>query len=386
MFGTGFSGALEGDAAWIADQVGGSGALVVAVDIPSGVDGLTGAVEGVAVQADVTVAMAALKTGLVQEPGRSHTGEIEVVDIGIDLGSAPASHLGLTEATDVASWLPARDPDTHKWSVGAVMVVGGSNGMIGAPMMVSRAALRAGAGIVWCGVPGNAARAAPPDEVISRSLPSRDGALAAEAAGAVFDWLDRFRALVVGPGLGTAAPTVSAVRSLVVGADVPLVLDADGLNALAGDLEPVRRRSAPTVLTPHAGEYARVMDGPVGADRVAAARALAARADAVVVLKGSASIIAAPDGRATVNPTGSAALATAGTGDVLSGIVGGFLAQGVPAFEAAAAAVYLHGAAADALTPRGLVASDLIDALPHTLDDVQGAGAWSPSEHQAELR
>lgn len=385
MFGTGFSGALEGDAAWLSDAIADVGAGVVSVDIPSGVDGLTGAVEGPAVRADTTVVMAALKTGLVQEPGRSHAGEIEVVDIGIDLGSAPVARLGVTEAADVASWLPVREPDTHKWSVGGVMVVGGSDGMIGAPMMVSRAALRAGAGIIWCCVPGGTSGRTPPNEVISRALPSHEGVLAAESAGEVLESIERFRALVLGPGLGTGASVSEAVRALVAGAEVPLVLDADGLNALSGGLETLRGRSSPTVLTPHAGEYERLAGTKVGRDRVAAARALAAGTEAVVVLKGSASIVATPDGRVAVNPTGSAALATAGTGDVLAGVIGAFLAQGMPAFEAASAGAYVHGACADGLPAGGLVASDLIEALPRTLERVQDAGDVMLSGRDGEL-
>ena len=372
MFGTGFSGALEGDAAWLVDVVTSSQASVVAVDIPSGVDGSTGAIEGTAIRADATVVMAALKPGLVQEPGRSHAGEIEVADIGIDPGDP---ELGLTEASDIRRWISGRGATANKWLAG-VMVVGGSAGMTGAPMMVSHAALRAGAGIVWCGIPADAGSVAG-TEVIIRPLPSADGALAAEAGSAVLGVLDRFRSLVVGPGLGTHPATTSVVRSIVTAARPALVLDADGLNAFAGDVALLReRRDRPTVVTPHAGEFARLMGAPVGDDRVAAARLLATRSGAVTVLKGSGTVVAAPDGRAVVNPTGSAALATAGTGDVLSGIIGGLLARGAPAFEAAAAGAFVHGAAADVLPTEGLVAPDLLTAVPRVLEElVAGDGS-----------
>jgi NAD(P)H-hydrate epimerase len=240
--------------------------------------------------------------------------------------------------------------------------------MTGAVMLASRAALRAGAGIVVAGLPGDAAARASGEEVITRTLPATPaGALDEDAVKAVLDGLDRFRALIVGPGLGQAPPTVAAVRRLVAEAPVPLILDADGLNALGGDLDLLAARPAATVVTPHAGEYARLAGEPVGEDRVAAARRLAERSGAVVVLKGSRTVVADPTGRAAVNLTGGPWLATAGTGDVLSGIVGALTALGLPAFRAAAAGAWLHGRAADSAGHAGLVAGDLIDALPTVL-------------------
>ena len=367
MFGTGFRGPLEGDAAFAAEALCAAACPVLAVDIPSGVDGLTGVVRGPAVDAVATVCLAALKPGLVFFPGAALAGDVEVFDIGVDTGS-PTPPLGLTEETDVAGWLPARPPESHKWSVGGVYVVGGSGGMTGAVMLASRAALRAGAGIVVAGLPGDAAARASGGEVITRGLPATSsGALDEDAAKEVLDGLDRFRALIVGPGLGRAPETVAAVRRLVAEAPVPLVLDADGLNALDGDVGLLAARSAPTVVTPHAGEYARLAGEAVGDDRVAAARRLAERTRAVVLLKGSRTVVADPEGAAAVNPTGGPWLATAGTGDVLSGIVGALAALGLPAFRAAAAGAWLHGRAADCAGHPGLVAGDLIDALPTVL-------------------
>ncbi|HEV7864659.1 MAG TPA: NAD(P)H-hydrate dehydratase [Acidimicrobiia bacterium] len=367
MFGTGFRGPLEGDAAFAAGALTAADCPVLAVDIPSGVDGLTGAVRGPAVEAAATVCLAALKPGLVFFPGAALAGDVDVVDIGIDPHTPPPS-LGLTEEADVAAWLPRRAPESHKWSVGGVYVVGGSQGMTGAAMLSSRAALRAGAGIVVAGLPGDAATRASGGEVITRSLPATSsGALDEDAVKDVLDGLDRFRALIVGPGLGQAPPTVAAIRRLVAEAPVPLVLDADGLNALDGDLDLLAGRSAATVVTPHAGEYARLTGEPVGEDRVAAARRLAERAGAVVVLKGSRTVVADPAGQVAVNSTGGPWLATAGTGDVLSGIVGALVALGLPAFRAAAAGAWLHGRAADEAGHAGLVAGDLINALPAVL-------------------
>lgn len=378
MFGTGFRGTLPGEAAFAAGALSSAPCPVLAVDIPSGVDGLTGAVRGPAVEAVATVCLAALKPGLVLFPGAGLAGDVEVTDIGIDPFDPPPA-LGLIEEADVVAWLPRRPFESHKWSVGGVFVVGGSMGMTGAVMLASRAALRAGAGIVVAGLPGEAAARGSGGEVITRSLPANaDGALDETAAKEVLDGLDRFRALVVGPGLGQAGTTVAAVRRLVAEAPVPLVLDADGLNALGGDLDLLVARPAATVLTPHAGEYARLAGEPVGDDRVAAARRLAERSDSVVLLKGSRTVVADPTGRAAVNPTGGPWLATAGTGDVLSGVVGTLAAAGLPSFEAAAAAAWLHGRAADTWglrqpPPRrnaGLVAGDLVDALPDVLAGV----------------
>jgi NAD(P)H-hydrate epimerase len=252
------------------------------------------------------------------------------------------------------------------------MVVGGSSGMTGAPLMVSHAAMRVGAGIVWCCVPGEeaAARAAG-TEVITRPLPAtKSGALAEDAARAVLEPLERFKAIVVGPGLGTKGSTAAAVRRIVAKAAVPMVLDADGLNALKGDVRPLQGRRAATVLTPHDGEYARLLGDAPGGDRIAAARRLAAATGCVALLKGPATVVADPSGRATVNPTGTAALATAGTGDVLSGVIGGLLARGAGPFEAAATGAFVHGRAADVAGHTGLVAGDLIDALPATLREL----------------
>jgi NAD(P)H-hydrate epimerase len=364
MYGTGFTGTLEGPAAVVAAR---SATLdTVAVDIPSGVDGRTGAAPGPAVQATTTVTFAAPKPGVLFEPGGSHAGRLVVADIGIDVGGPI---LGVTEAADVTRWLAAtaRPADTNKWRAG-LLVVGGSGGMIGAPRFVSLAAMRAGAGIVWCAVPGrDAAARISGDEIIARAAPATDdGALA--GLGDLVAALERFRAVAVGPGLGRADATRRAVRELVAAAPNPLVLDADGLNAYAGDAAALRSRTAPTVLTPHDGEYARLTGAPVGADRVDAARRLAADTGAVTLLKGPATVVAEPGGRAAVNPTGGAELATAGSGDVLTGIIGGLIARGLSAFDAAVAGAFVHGRAADGAGHTGLIASDLIAALPRTLD------------------
>lgn len=378
MFGTGFRGSLEGDAAWFAEQTASATCGRVSVDIPSGVSGLTGSIDGPAVHADRTVCFAAYKPGLLFEPGRSHAGVVEVVDIGLDVGldcgDAGTAFAGVISEDDVRTWLPDRRPDAHKWSAGGVLVVGGSSGMTGAPMMVSHAAMRIGAGIVWCGMPGDAAVRASGSEVVTRLLPAApDGSLGADAAIAVLAELSRFRVLVLGPGLGDGATTRAAVQRIVAEAPVALVLDADGLNALEGDVSSLRgraERGVATILTPHAAEYARLAGRPVGPDRMVAARDLAEETRSVVLLKGPGTVIAAPEGRLAVNPSGGPWLATAGSGDVLSGIIGGLAARGAGTFEAAAAGAWLHGRTADVAGHTGLVAGDLIAAIPETLSRV----------------
>jgi len=375
MFGTGFRGALEGDAARVARRFAESGVRVLAVDIPSGVNGTTGEVRAEAVRAHETICFAALKPGLLFEPGRSRAGRVRVVDIGIDVG---VTQLHVLEPADLA--LPHRAAQGHKWSAG-VLVVGGSLGMAGAPLLAGHAAARSGAGMVVCGLPGaDAATRAGGSELVIRALPATSGGgLGAGAVDAVLADVERFRALALGPGLGRDAETQDAIRRLTAECPLPIVLDADGLNALASDPEALRARSAaghpPAILTPHAGEYARLAYKAVDADRVVAARDLARRVDAIVLLKGPGTVVAAPDGRAVVNRTDSAALATAGTGDVLTGIIAGLLAAGAAPFDAAATGAYVHGRAATvAGTGDDLVATDLIGALHPTLDALRSGG------------
>jgi NAD(P)H-hydrate epimerase len=371
MYGTGFRGALEGDAAWFAERTAHVDVPVIAIDIPSGVDGTTGAAVGPVVHATRTVTFAAWKPGLLAEPGRTLAGAVTVADIGIDLGPT---------AADVAAWVPTRDRDAHKWAAGPLMVVGGSPGMEGAPTLAAMAALRMGSGIVWAATPTVAVPESgdPPFgvEVVHHPLPAAvDGALGDDAVDAVLAAAPRFGAIVVGPGLGTAASVAGAVRRLLAECDRPLLLDADALTALARDPAPLRARAEaglpPVLLTPHEGEFAR-LDGPVGADRVAAARRLAAATGATVLLKGPGTVVADPDGRASISTPGGPWLATAGTGDVLSGIAGSLLALGLPPGRAGAAAAWLHGRAADLAGHTSLVAGDLVGALPAVLRSVAG--------------
>jgi NAD(P)H-hydrate epimerase len=376
MYGTGFRGSLDGDAAIIARAL--DDHAVLAVDIPSGIDGTTGEARGVAVRARETITFAALKPGLLFEPGRSHAGIVRIADIGIDPGHAAAQVLDAPDLT-----IANRAPDAHKWST-AVLVIGGSTGMIGAPLMAARAAARCGAGMVVCGLPGaDAAARASDAEIVTRALSATpEGALDTDAARVMLKDVERFHAVIIGPGLGRDDRTQTAVRRMVAECPVPLVVDADALNALAVDLAPCGVRHAaglsPMVITPHAGEFARLAGEAVGPDRIASARKLAARTHAVVVLKGPGTVIAAPDGAVVINRTDGPALASAGTGDVLSGVIGGLIATGAAPFAAAATGTYVHGRAASAAgTGSELIATDLIAALAPTLESLRsGTDPW----------
>ena len=335
---------------------------VLAVDIPSGVDGLTGQCGPGVLPADRTVTFAALKPGLVFPPGSTFTGALEVADIGLDTSMA-RTHL--VQHADVASWVPAREADAHKWR-SAVWVIAGSGGMLGAARLAAGAAQRAGGGMVYLSSPGGGVDPLAPTEVVNRPLPSQGWA--AETLGAS----ERFHAFVVGPGMGRADATAAQIRELVAGSRLPMVIDGDGLFALAWSGEGagplLRARTGPTVLTPHDGEFALLAGARVGPDRLAAARDLAERTASVVLLKGAATVIAEPTGAAYVVTAGDERLATAGTGDVLAGIVGALLASGVPAFEAAASGAWIHGQAGRRGPSRGLIASDLVGFIPAVLE------------------
>ena len=347
------------------------GTPVLAVDVPSGLDADTGRAGEGAVRATHTVTMAALKPGLFMGDGPELAGEIEVAPIGI---AVPPGRLWLVEDADIASWLPARARDTNKWK-SACVVVAGSAGMIGAARFSSNGALRAGAGMVrWC-VPGAPPASLPVSEAVARAVPAGD------FADAVLQELHRCRSLVVGPGLGSAQKVVASVRRLVAEAEVPVVVDADGLGAL-GSLERAAKvlagRSVPAVLTPHDGEYERLArtteggDGRPGADRIGAARSLASRLGAIVLLKGSTTVVAAPDGQGFFVTSGSARLATAGTGDVLSGVIGAFLARGIDPLRAAGLGAHVHGRAAGLGYAEGLLAGDLPDLVATVLSRARG--------------
>ncbi len=376
IFGTGFHGTPDERWAGVIEACNEAAVRMVAIDIPSGVDGATGAVEGGAIRADLTVTFGAAKLGVVLMPGAELTGDVRVVDIGF--APEPRSAIGLTEPADLAAVLPARAADGHKRSSGSLVVVAGSRTMTGAVRLVARAAGRVGAGYVVVAVPASILPIVQRelDETVFVPLPETDaGAVAAAAVGVVAERASAANAIAIGPGLGRDPETSSFVRGLIREAEVPTVIDADALNAFAGEPGALADRKAEAVLTPHLGELARLLGHSPGATHTEA-RSLAAETDAVALVKGTRSVIASPDGSARVNPTGSPALATAGTGDVLTGTIGGLLSRGIDPFAAAWAGAYIHGLAGILAADRhggGVLAGDVAERLPDAIERVEGA-------------
>ncbi len=394
LLGTGFAGEPRGVVAEAIDAVNAAGAPVVSVDVPSGVDASTGVVCTRAVRAATTVTFHAAKPGLWIHPGKAHAGEVRTLDIGIPRGAPDVARaaVGLT-GPSVLAGLPRRGASSTKFSSGHVLVAGGSRGLIGAPRMTAHAAMRAGAGYVTACVPASlqtilAGGGLP--ELMTRGLPDEDGGLVAAGVEDVVEAAGRGGALALGPGLGRSPGAVAFARELARRAPVATVIDADGLNAHAGCLPELAQREAPTVLTPHAGELGRLLGLPsdeIERERLRHVRAAAQLAQAVVVLKGDDTLIAGPSdlgagpsapGAVAVSPGASPALATAGTGDVLTGVIAALLAQGLDPFAAAAAGVWLHAAAGRVAARKlgaaeGVIASDVIAGLP-----AARAGAGQP--------
>jgi hydroxyethylthiazole kinase-like uncharacterized protein yjeF len=370
LFGAGLARPIEGRLAQLIDSVNASALPVIAVDVPSGVDGTTGEVRGVAIEAAATVTFFRLKPGHVLLPGRSLCGEVSLADIGIP-GSVLAEIAPKTFVNQPALWL-ARYPwpkdDSHKYARGHAVVVSGPVYSTGAARLAARGTLRAGAGLVTVASPRDALQvnAAQLTAIMVREADDARGlkALLADA---------RKNAVLIGPGVGVAQRTKDMVTTALA-SRAALVLDADALTSFADDPGPlfaaISTRDAPVVFTPHDGEFARLLPDLASLPKLDRARQAASRSGAVIALKGADTVVAAPDGRASINATTSPWLATAGTGDVLAGMVLGLLAQAMPVFEGTSAAVWLHGAAAKAFGP-GLIAEDLPEMLPQVLRDLQ---------------
>lgn len=372
ILGTGFAGVPREPAAAAIEAINRYEGPVVACDIASGVDASSGEIAGVAVEADLTVSFHGAKLGQWIAPGKWHTGELRVVAIGIPAG-APSHPSGGTIGSSVLTLLPRRGPRSTKFSSGQVAIAGGSRGLTGAVRMSSLAAIRAGAGYATVAVPAElepAFEAAEP-EVMSVGCPGGDGCLSPASAKAVLRSFEPAAAGVFGPGLGRDPGSVELAREVIGAIEAPLVIDADGLNAFAGQLGPIAARGAATVLTPHAGELGRLLgrdSARIDAHRLASAREAARAAEAVVVLKGDDTIVS--DGeRVAVNGLSAPALATAGSGDVLAGMTAALLARGLEPFAAACAAVVAHAragrdAAARIGLPESVIASDVIESIP----------------------
>jgi NAD(P)H-hydrate epimerase len=364
LFGTGFRGEPRPEAARMIEAINDSGAFVVAVDIASGVTASTGEVSGVAVRADVSVAFHGRKVGHEVAPGRFHAGKVVVADIGLE----PVESRNARATKEILGVVPRRSPQDNKYTAGYVVVVGGSPGMTGAPCLSALAALRADAGYVALAGPKSAIPVFEHWvlEAVKRPLPEDDeGLVTADAADEVLELVSKGGALAVGPGLGRSKGTKELVRRVLAEAKVPAVVDGDALF----ELEPADW-PAPRVLTPHSGELARLLgveSAWVDAHRLAALDRAVERFECIVLLKGAGTLVSEP-GAGAIVCGGDPALATAGTGDVLTGIIAAFLAKGVePRLATAAAAVAHTETAREAPNKNGLIASDLIEALPRVL-------------------
>jgi NAD(P)H-hydrate epimerase len=377
LFGTGLHRAPAGDYAEAIGRISRwrqAGATVISADVPSGLDSNTGQAFTPCVRADVTVSFGEFKLGQVIEPGASLCGKLKQAAIGLPdpkTVQLPGPFAFLLEEADARDRVPLRNADTHKGTYGHVLVVAGSWGKAGAAALAGLGALRAGAGLVSI-----ATRPEVVATVLSRASELMTISLASEGplGSQDFDPLSRASegkdAIVIGPGIPVGSETCAVLTAFLRRTETPCVLDADGLNAFAGDLNALRGAKAPLILTPHPGEMARLLGrstAEVQRDRIAAVRALAAETKAVSVLKGARTLIGLEDGTVYVNPTGNPGMATGGTGDVLSGICGGLAGQGLLPIDAAICGVFAHGLAGDLIARRtgmaGLIASDLLEGL-----------------------
>lgn len=381
IFGTGLNTDVRGHFKDVIQFINDRERPVLAVDIPSGLNSDTGQVCGVCIRAAATATFGHLKIGHLVHPGADHCGRMALIDIGIPplvtAGVGARQHL-ITSAL-VKGWLPRRRTDTHKGHTGHLLVVAGATGKTGAAAMSATSALRTGAGLVTLAIPESLNAILETQVIEAMTLPLADdgqGVLPAAAFDAVAQAAGGKSCVALGPGMGTALTTRTLVHRMVKELQLPMVIDADGLNNLAGHLELLAQRGAATVLTPHPGEMARLTGQAIPAiqaDRVAAVRALARQCRVHVILKGARSLVSDPEGRVWINPTGNTGMASGGMGDVLTGAVAGLLAQGLAAAEAAKVAVYLHGLAADLLCARmpwGFLATEVMDTLPAAIQRV----------------
>ena len=386
IFGTGIKGAVRGLAAQVIERINDSGRPVVAVDLPSGVDADTGNVAGPCVRAQQTVTFGWPKVGQVFYPGRAYCGTLEIADIGFPpkaiegrgvIESRPYDMEWITP-DEVAAILPHRAPDAHKGDCGRVVVIAGSVGLTGAAALASEAAMRTGSGLVTLGVPAslNDILEGKLTEVMTRPLPEvrKPRCLSLRAVGEIRRLMERANCTAIGPGLGTHRETVELVGRIVESATTPLVIDADGLNALSKNTVPLKNTAADVVITPHPGELSRLTGQSIAdirSDPIRAAREAAAEFHATVVLKGAPTVIGTKGGRIYVNSTGNAGMATGGSGDVLTGIIVSLIGQGLSPEEAAWSGVFLHGSAGDLARDRkgepGMIAGDLVACIPEAL-------------------
>ncbi len=384
ILGTGLNEAVRGFYKQIIESLNNAGKPVVAVDIPSGLHANSCVVPGRCIRADATVTFAAAKRALVMYPAAEYVGDLEVVDISIPKQMLDHSDIqvNILEAAEVRKAFPPRDPNTHKGTYGHVLVVAGSPGKSGAAMMTGNSALRSGAGLVTVAIPAslNIPLEIATFEVMTVSLPeTENGGISAEACQDIMAASDKKQAAAIGPGLSTHPSTVELVHNLISGLAIPMVIDADGINAIAQQPDVLLQANAPIIVTPHPGEMARLAPGAhIQENRIDVAQETARKYNVFLVLKGIRTVVASPDGDVYINPTGNPGMATGGTGDVLTGVIAGLLAQGMTPLDAATTGVFLHGLAGDLAAEEkgeyGLIAGDLMNTIPAAIQRVQGAG------------
>ncbi|RJQ85697.1 MAG: NAD(P)H-hydrate dehydratase [Desulfobacteraceae bacterium] len=381
IFGTGLNADVRGYYRDVIEFINSLHRAVLAVDIPSGLHADTGQPCGVCIQAAATATFGYAKIGHLVHPGAELCGTVDVIDIGIPeiMAETVAARQFMITGRTARQLLPRRPADSHKGHTGHILVIAASTGKTGAAAMAAMAALRVGAGLVTLGIPRSLNPVLESQVIEAMTLPLPDagqGMLSADAFDTIARALQGKRCLTLGPGIGTAPTTRELVQRIVRESHLPMVIDADGLNNLAGHLALLASRTAPAVLTPHPGEMARLLEtstAEIQKDRPAAVRSLARQCKACVILKGARTLISDPEGRVWINTTGNAGMASGGMGDVLTGAVAGYLAQGAPAVDAAILAVFLHGLAADILagsTPYGYLATDVMNTLPQAIRKV----------------
>lgn len=387
IFGTGFKGVPRGIIAEVIELVNQTvrvrpGIMVIAIDIPSGLDGETGKVEGTAIRADRTVTMGLTKIGMVRGDGLNYCGRVVVADIGFPPAVIDeiSTDLEMVTGSELSGLIPSRSRSSHKGDYGHLLIIAGSPGMTGAAALASLAALRSGAGLVTLGIPEslNAILEEKCTEVMTIPLPETSaGTLSPAAIPPILDYCRKIDVVAIGPGLSRNPETGELVRELIRLSQVPLIIDADGLNLIADDITILKNACSELILTPHPGEICRLTGlrkEELFADREGTARRFARDNNLTLVLKGAGTLIASPEGPLRINLNGNPGMATGGMGDILTGLIAGFMAQGLNGRDAACLGVFVHGAAGDQAAGRvgqiSLIASDLLEEIPSVLNEL----------------
>ncbi len=382
IFGTGLSGQISGMTKKVMEMINSSGNKVISIDIPSGVDGTDGQLAEICIKADLTVTFGLPKLGLLIHPGCEYTGKLVVADIGIppSIAEGTDSYINTIDSEYVSRILPKREQNSNKGTYGEAFIISGSKGMTGSGCLTAKSALRVGAGLVYLGVPASLSKIYENHVTEAITIPLEDkglGFLDIESKENIIRIMAKSDVLALGPGLSTNGQIFDIVKGVVKTSETPLVLDADAINVISADVNILRHLKKPAIMTPHPGEMARLLGistKEVQSNRIEVAREFAYNWKVVLVLKGSRTVVALPDGTVYLNLTGNSGMATAGTGDVLTGVISGLLAQGAKLEDAAIAGVYIHGLAGDLAaaekTEYGMIASDVVEMLPYAIKTI----------------